>query len=116
MVQQYMVPDDETNRKMIFMGAVAMKNDSKKSPFLVFLYPPAELAELPIDQVTDNIIYCTVEELSKYATDWLCDNIYNNRVETYDPEFQADPVSLLQDSITHANLKLILYDCDRLMP
>lgn len=90
-----MVPDDETNREMIFVGAVAKDYDYKKSPILVFLYPPVPLAELPIDQVTDNVIYCTVDEFTKYATDWLCDNIYNNKVDNYEVVFPVTGVSFI---------------------
>ncbi len=83
-----MVPDDDTNRDMIFLGAVVKANDLRSHPILVFVYTPTPLEHFKVDDIPDYVCYVSVKDfIEKYASDWLVESF---RRQHFEPDFE-DP-------------------------
>ena len=84
----YMVGPDDLS-EMIFLGAI--KQNTKAMPLLLFLVPPSPLEDMDDIDIVDNIYYLTVKDfLESYCTNWLVENVYNDRWRSYERQYSMD--------------------------
>ena len=90
-INNYMVKDDNATA-MVFLGAMAW--DRAIPPLLIFVLPPKSIKEMDVHDVIDHVYWLNMKDfLEKYVTDWLVENIYNDKYVKYEAQWEDPTVS-----------------------